>query len=103
VFHALNRLLDQRRQEPCFHPTAAQRVLESPPELLAVERGPLHDGRRLLALYNVTDLPLPLANVGEAVNQALDQHAWQALDPANPWVAEGALPPYAVRWLVATG
>ena len=103
VFHALNRLLDQRRQEPCFHPTAAQRVLESPPELLAVERGPLHDGRRLLALYNVTDLPLPLANVGEAATQALNQHAWHALDPSNPWEAEGALPPYAVRWLVATG
>ena len=101
VFHALNRLLDQRRQEPCFHPNATQRVLVSAPELLAVERGPLNDGRRLLALYNVTDLPLPLENVGEAVTQALEKHAWQALDPANPWVAEGALPPYAVRWLVA--
>ncbi|OJA03905.1 sugar phosphorylase [Halomonas sp. QHL1] len=101
VFHALNRLLDQRRQEPCFHPNAAQRVLVSAPELLAVERGPLHDGRRLLALYNVTDLPLPLENVGEAVTQALENHAWQALDPGNPWSAEGSLPPYAVRWLVA--
>ncbi|MBF57478.1 MAG: alpha-amylase [Halomonas sp.] len=101
VFHALNRLLDQRRQEPCFHPNAAQRVLVSAPELLAVERGPLHDGRRLLALYNVTDLPLPLENVGDAVTQALENHAWQALDPGNPWSAEGALPPYAVRWLVA--
>lgn len=101
VFHALNRLLDQRRQEPCFHPNAAQRVLVSAPELLAVERGPLHDGRRLLALYNVTDLPLPLENVGEAVTQALEKHAWQALDPGNPWIPEGTLPPYAVRWLVA--
>lgn len=101
VFHALNRLLDQRRQEPCFHPNAAQRVLVSAPELLAVERGPLHDGRRLLALYNVTDLPLPLENVGDAVTQALEKHAWQALDPANPWSPEGSLPPYAVRWLVA--
>lgn len=101
VFHALNRLLDQRRKEPCFHPNAAQRVVVSAPELLAVERGPLHDGRRLLALYNVTDLPLPLENMGEAVTQALEKHAWQALDPANPWSAEGSLPPYAVRWLVA--
>ncbi|MGY2461643.1 sugar phosphorylase [Vreelandella sulfidaeris] len=101
VFHALNRLLDQRRQEPCFHPNAAQRVLDSAPELLAVERGPLQDGRRLLALYNVSDLPLPLENVGEAVTQSLSKHAWQALDSNNPWVAEGALPPYAVRWLVA--
>lgn len=102
VFNALSRLLEQRRQEPCFHPSAAQRVLDSAPELLAVERGPLHDGRRLLALYNVTDLPLPLENAGEAVTQALEKHAWQALDPSNPWVAEGALPPYAIRWLVTS-
>lgn len=102
VFNALNRLLEQRRQEPCFHPNAAQRVVVSAPELLAVERGPLHDGRRLLALYNITDLPLPLENVGEAVTQALNQHAWQALDPNNPWGTADTLPPYAVRWLVAT-
>ena len=101
VFHSLNRLLEQRRQEPCFHPAAAQRVVVSSPELLAIERGPLSDGRRLLALYNVTDLPLPLENVGEAVAQALAKHAWQTLDPGNPWVADGALPPYAIRWLVA--
>ncbi|MAP35788.1 MAG: alpha-amylase, partial [Halomonas sp.] len=31
VFHALHRLLEQRRHEPCFHPNAPQRVLETPP------------------------------------------------------------------------
>ncbi|WP_249979248.1 sugar phosphorylase [Vreelandella olivaria] len=101
VFHALGKLLDQRRHEPCFHPHAAQRVLPSPPELLAIERGPLSNGRRLLALFNVTDTLLPLANVGEAVSQALDLHAWQALDAQSHWGTESSLPPYAVRWLVA--
>lgn len=102
VFKALSRLLELRRQEPCFDPSAAQRVLDSCPELLALERGPLHDGRRLLALYNVTDLPLPFENMGEAVTQALSNHTWQTLDAATTWVNEGTLPPYAVRWLVTS-
>ena len=100
VFHALHRLLVQRRQEPCFHPNAPQRVIETPPELLAIERGPIHNGRRLLALYNVTDGKFDLAHAGDALNQALTQHHWQPLDPLTAHHEE-TLPPYAVRWLVA--
>ncbi|WAM54481.1 sugar phosphorylase [Vreelandella venusta] len=100
VFHALSRLLELRRTEPCFHPNATQRVLTTPPEVLAIERGPLSNGRRLLALFNVTDTLLPLDNVGEALEQALSQHAWRALDLQNAQ-EERALPPYAIRWIVA--
>lgn len=100
VFHALSHLLELRRTEPCFHPNATQRVLTTPPEVLAIERGPLSDGRRLLALFNVTDTLLPLDNVGEALEQALSQHAWRALDLQNAQ-EERALPPYAIRWMVA--
>ncbi len=100
VFHALSRLLELRRTEPCFHPNATQRVLTTPPEVLAIERGPLSDGRRLLALFNVTDTLLPLDNVGEALEQALSQHTWRALDLQNA-LEETALPPYAIRWMVA--
>lgn len=100
VFHALHRLLVQRRQEPCFHPNAPQRVIETPPELLAIERGPLRNGRRLLALYNVTDVKFDLAHAGNALNQALTQHHWQPLDPLTAHHEE-TLPPYAVRWLAA--
>jgi len=100
VFHALSRLLELRRVEPCFHPNAPQRVLPTPPELLAIERGPLSDGRRLLALFNVTDTLLPLDSVGEALEQALSQHVWRALDMQPPG-EETALPPYAIRWMVA--
>lgn len=98
VFHALHRLLVQRRQEPCFHPNAPQRVIETPPELLAIERGPLRNGRRLLALYNVTDVKFDLAHAGDALNQALTQYHWQPLDPLTAHHEE-TLPPYAVRWL----
>ena len=100
VFHALHRLLVQRRQEPCFHPNAPQRVIETPPELLAIERGPLRNGRRLLALYNVTDGKFDLAHAGDALNQALTQYHWQPLDPLTAHHEE-TLPPYAVRWLAA--
>ncbi len=100
VFHALHRLLEQRRQEPCFHPNAPQRVIDTPPELLAIERGPLRNGRRLLALYNVTDSKFDLAHAGDALNQALTQHHWQPLDPLTARHEE-TLPPYAVRWLAA--
>ncbi|GGC90316.1 sugar phosphorylase [Vreelandella lutescens] len=100
VFRALHRLLEQRRQEPCFHPNAPQRVIETPPELLAIERGPLTHGRRLLALYNVTDGKFDLAHAGDALNQTLTQHHWQPLDPLTAHHEE-TLPPYAVRWLVA--
>ncbi|RUR58051.1 sugar phosphorylase [Vreelandella populi] len=99
IFQSLCNLLESRQQEPCFHPSAAQRVLVSPPELLAIERGPLRDGRRLLALYNVTDKPLPLPDAGDAVTQALEQHDWQAIESDNPKL-EDTLPPYAVRWLI---
>ena len=100
VFHALHRLLVQRRQEPCFHPNAPQRVIETPPELLAIERGPLRNGRRLLSLYNVTDGKFDLAHAGDALNQALTQYHWQPLDPLTAHHEE-TLPPYAVRWLAA--
>ena len=100
VFHALHRLLEQRRQEPCFHPNAPQRVIDTPPELLAIERGPLRNGRRLLALYNVTDVKFDLAHAGDALNQALTQYHWQPLDPLTAHHEE-TLPPYAVRWLAA--
>ncbi|MBR2513150.1 MAG: alpha-amylase [Halomonas sp.] len=101
VFNTLNHLLKLRRCEPCFHPHAAQRVLPSPPNLLAIERGPLSDGRRLLALFNVTDAQLPLESAGEAVNQALNLHDWQDLNTNSRGEEAAALPPYAVRWQVA--
>ena len=100
VFHALHRLLTQRRQEPCFHPNAPQRVIDTPSELLALERGPLPNGRRLLALYNVTDGKVDLTHAGDALHQTLTQHDWQPIGSASTH-HDATLPPYAVCWLVA--
>lgn len=101
VFYALRRLLDLRRQEPCFHPNVPQQVISTPAELLAIERGPLADGRRLLALFNVTDRRIALDQGGEALTQRLQQHAWQPLDTSSSPHPLESLPPYAVLWLVA--
>ncbi|SDN59923.1 sugar phosphorylase [Vreelandella arcis] len=100
VFKALCRFLERRRQEPCFHPNAAQRVVPSPASLLAIERGPLADGRRLLALYNVTETPLPFEQLGEEVQEAITSVNWHCLNDNAGWGPTDPLPPYAVRWLV---
>ncbi|MFC3284848.1 sugar phosphorylase [Litchfieldella rifensis] len=95
VFLALKRRLAIRRGEPCFHPEAPQRVLDTPDTLLAIERGPLPDGRRLLAIYNVTDKRQPL-DLPE-----LDAGDWFDLLEDAPWKDQTReLRPYRSLWLV---
>ncbi len=94
AFTALTRLLEVRRDEPCFHPDVPQRVIETPATLLAIERGPLPDGRRLLAIHNVTDRPQPMAL------DALNEGRWHDRLGGEAWAAEHALPPYGALWLV---
>lgn len=54
VFAAYRHLIDARRQEPAFHPLAAQKVLSLSPAIFAIERTAA-DGSTVLALHNVTD------------------------------------------------
>ncbi|WP_148253074.1 sugar phosphorylase [Aidingimonas lacisalsi] len=96
VFLALKRRLDIRRREPCFHPDASQQVIDAPSELLAIQRGPLADGRRLLAIYNVTDKRQPLAL------DALDDTEWFDLLDDTPWQPQATLAPYRSLWLVTS-
>ncbi|MBB3141297.1 sugar phosphorylase [Halomonas organivorans] len=97
AFTALTRLLEVRRDEPCFHPDVSQRVIETPATLLVVERGPLGDGRRLLAIHNVTDRPQPLGLA------ALDEADWRDRLGGETWRAEDTLPPYGALWLINSG
>ncbi|AXY43048.1 sugar phosphorylase [Halomonas sp. JS92-SW72] len=96
VFLALKRRLAIRRAEPCFHPDAPQRVLPAPPALLVVERGPLADGRRLLAIHNVSDQRQPLAVAALAAGE------WFDLLENGPWAPVESLAPYRTLWLVQT-
>lgn len=93
VFLALKRRLAVRRREPCFHPDAPQRVLPAPPQLLVLQRGPLADGRRLLAIHNVTDKRQPLALA------ALAEGDWYDLLEEAPWAPMESLAPYRSLWL----
>jgi len=100
TFAALKQLLAVRRNEPCFHPDAGQRVLETPATLLAFERGPLHNGRRLLAVHNVTDMPQPL----DALEHTLADHRWEDIVTKEAWPKRlTTLDPYDVLWLVTEG
>ncbi|PWV83210.1 sugar phosphorylase [Halomonas sp. A11-A] len=96
IFLALKRRLAIRRREPCFHPDAPQRVLPAPPALLVVERGPLADGRRLLAIHNVSDRRQPLAVAALAAGE------WFDLLENRPWTPVESLAPYRTLWLVQT-
>ncbi|WP_043527477.1 sugar phosphorylase [Litchfieldella xinjiangensis] len=98
VFMALKRRLNLRRQEPCFHPEAPQQVIDTPDTLLCIERGPLPNGRRLLAIYNVTAKRQPL-DLPE-----LDEPGWYDLLEDAPWDSEvRELRPYRSLWLVQRG
>lgn len=98
VFMALKRRLNIRRSEPCFHPEASQQVLETRDSLLAIERGPLPNGRRLLAIYNVTNRRQPL-DLPE-----LEEPGWFDLLEDAPWQSEPReLRPYRSLWLVQRG
>ncbi|KAA0017559.1 sugar phosphorylase [Salinicola corii] len=99
AFTSLKRRLNIRANEPCFHPEAAQRVLDTPPGIFAVERGPLANGRRLLAIYNISDTRQPLEidelNGGEWYDVLKDGKRW------SPHPDErDILRPYRSLWLV---
>ncbi|MCE3027192.1 sugar phosphorylase [Salinicola sp. DM10] len=99
AFTSLKRRLNIRASEPCFHPEAPQRVLDTGPGLFAIERGPLASGRRLLAIYNISDKRQPLdidaLTDGEWYDVLKDGKRW------NPHPEEREiLRPYRSLWLV---
>lgn len=97
VFEALTLRLKTRRQEPCFHPDVPQKIIDLGPHLFAFLRGPLPDGRRLLAVHNVTDQSHPL-NLPEA----WANHHWRdLLGRIDPDLESPVLKPYRSCWLVS--
>lgn len=97
-FTSLKRRLELRANEPCFHPESPQRVLDTPPGLFAIQRGPLPDGRRLLAIYNISEKRQPL-DLPE-----LDENPWyDVLKDGTPWDPKerDILRPYRSLWLVS--
>ena len=54
AFNALSRRIAVRTREPAFHPSGPQRVVSSPPSILAYERSAPDGSSRVLCVHNVT-------------------------------------------------
>jgi sucrose phosphorylase len=65
VYHGFGELIDFRRSETSFTPESPCRILESEGSIFALERGPDHNGRKVLCVQNLgpkngtvkTDIP----------------------------------------------
>lgn len=97
VLKAMTQLLNKRRQEPCFHPSSPQKVLNFGEGIFAFQRGPLDDGRLLLAIHNVTRQPINVRLPAEFA-----QREWREL-MGHLQVQDGCfeLKPYYSAWLVS--
>ncbi|MCM2972967.1 sugar phosphorylase [Larsenimonas suaedae] len=98
VFERLTERLKLRRAEPCFHPDVPQKILELSPQVFAFLRGPLENGRRLLALHNVSDQPQAIT-----LPDGLKGRGWTDLidNLASPDDEKLLLKPYRSAWLVS--
>jgi sucrose phosphorylase len=97
VFNAYRRLLNIRRQQPAFHPDAAQHILNLEEGAFALLRTSLDQRQQLLAIYNFTDqdIEVPLSELPQNLSQ------WKELICAtNMHFTDDhlALPPYAACW-----
>jgi sucrose phosphorylase len=90
VFAGLSEMVARRTAHPAFHPEAAQRIAESPPAVLAVERQAA-DGLRAAVIVNLGADAVDYSLPGDWVDNAT------ALPPSP------SLPPWSAVWLHASG
>lgn len=99
VFHELSRLIQIRRNEPCFHPNCGQEILEISHGIFSVLRYDQHGGQ-LLALHNVSQAPQAIALKNRP--ELTDDTQWYDLISGTPLTTilpETLLQPYQVMWL----
>jgi len=90
VYHALQRLLHARMNEPMFNPAVEQRILDIDDRIFACQRD------KLVALTNVTDEVI-------ACGQVIDIVGEKAIDIITQREIElGSLGPYQTLWLRRT-
>lgn len=104
VFTGYARMLQVRREQPAFHPDGSQEILDFGREVFAVARTAPDGGQRLLALHNMTDVPIRAHLPTEATTFLETPLPWHDLlsdrkrdDAGNGHVQ---LEPYEVVWLV---
>lgn len=101
VFAGYRRLLEVRRVQPAFHPSALQSVMDLGKPIFALRRGP-RDGQAIVALHNVTADGLsgePSAFGLRDVMEAHDLISGEIVTQDSVF----HLGPYAVRWLACFG
>jgi sucrose phosphorylase len=87
VLTGIQAMLGRRAGHPAFHPDADQRMVEAPPEVIAVDRI-AGDGMRARVLVNCSSRPIPTGDLASG---------WFRLDDGR--VADADLPPWTSLWL----
>lgn len=100
VFYGLQRLVQIRCGESCFHPNNPQRVIDAGRGVFALLRTDSRTGRRLLALHNVTSGVQSITLIDDP--ELSDKVRW--FDLIEQQDIEDILPmhrlqPYQVMWL----
>ena len=95
VFDGYRRLLQERIDQPAFHPSASQTVLDLPEDGLLGFQRETSDGERLVVLANLTDSPRTID--ADATDLRGDILALQDLPADQPI----PMRPFQVRWLTA--
>jgi len=101
VARRFGELIRARIATPAFHPNAGQRVIAGNPHVFALLRLPA-DGRRVLAVTNVTDRGQTLHSSGDWLGP--ESTVWEDLLSNRSFEVSAAcleleLEPYAVLWL----
>jgi glucosylglycerate phosphorylase len=105
VFSGIVARIAARVAEPAFHPAGAQRLLPTPPGLVAFERDAVDGSRTVLCIHSVTDQPqrLELSSAdGLTVRGPLVElctHERLAGPGPGGDSMDLLLEPYGVRWL----
>lgn len=97
VYHRYCELLKIRTAQPAFHPLGKQRVYDLNPAVFAVERIAPDDSQRILALHNVTGMPVivDLSNLKHPPSVLHDLLTDTSYNLSKPM----RLAPYQIIWL----
>lgn len=100
VLDGLSALVRVRRTEPAFHPAGPQRVLASPPSVLALERLSPDRSRRVVSLTNVSGRSRHVQVEGPAPHAVLtDLLSDRKVAADRDGLIDVVLEPYEACWL----
>jgi len=101
VFNELKRIIEIRRNEPCFHPDNEQEIIEVNRGIFSILRVQNTSNRKLLALYNVTAVPQQITISGKPeLSDNADWHDLISNSDITTILPLITLQPYQVMWLV---